>query len=119
MMSFSTADGWLFLVGLDVTIRIRGDVRSTGHTCEAFGNGWISDGDARHVLAEVLGEGFSGQRTTPADLAIDRPATTALGIKDPFQPAQVNFLIESWKGYGAIAPITAMSVSTAPKEPSE
>lgn len=118
-MAFRDTDGWLFLVGLDATVRLSLDdlqtgayTRYTAHSCDIYGAGWISDGEARDMLSRVLEADFAGHRTTPADIPPDHPKTTALGVSDSGLPSEVNLLIESVQGIDGHGPVIELGIST-------
>lgn len=115
LTAFQGADGWLFLVGHDVTVwteqnlKTGESIRHTAYKCDIFGEGWISDGDARDVLAAVLGENFGGYRTTPPH-AKGSPHTMATGVFD-FAPPVFEVTVDSMQGEAEDAPITRMNLT--------
>lgn len=120
MMAFRDADDWLYLVGLNATVRLSLDdlnsntyTRYTAHSCKIYGKGWISDGEARNILSRILGTDFAGHETTPADILPDDPKTVALGVSSPDQQSEVNLLIESVRGVDAHGPVSMIEISTA------
>ena len=115
LMAFEDAGGWLFLVGQDATVWIErnlktgASVRHTAYTCHIFGDGYIPDGEARAVLAAVLGDGFGGYHTTPQH-AVGSPHTMAKGGFD-FAPPRVEANIFSLQGNAEDAPISHMDLT--------
>lgn len=115
LMAFEGEVGWLFLVGQDATVRIDRNlktgksIRHTAYTCDLIGDGWISDRDAREVLADVLGENFGGYRTTPPHVN-GSPHTLAMGSFD-FAPPVVEAFVESIHGSGEVAPVIHVNLT--------